>query len=398
MTLVFTYSAGSDIAIDLIPETAGPYACGELVRVDVYLRQTTIGPDRLMRLLQLDFEMTSPALDLSQNPDSDVDGSGPNGICPDFQFALASFPQGGAFYSVFPELPRPALGFSGTVANTTRQLILHGDGTPLYLGFVNVRATQPGEYALDAATPGDPNDPSHYGALVSWGFGVLPGDDIVEARPGDGLTGGQYFFGSSPQRVLFSSDPPDGTIDARQETPSSAGVTRQGIDRVTLRFTRPVVDDITLADIEPETITIDDSTGDPPVVLSVTPLDGTKMNYEIVLEEPISVRAWTTMTAHVIRDQPNSFDCGSPGLPPPPSVAIGFLPGDVDGSGRVTVQDITALINSLNRVPNRVLPRTSTDINRSGASNAHDITRLIDLMNGANATQPWFNATLPPES
>ncbi|MCH8242804.1 MAG: hypothetical protein IH897_09365 [Planctomycetes bacterium] len=74
----------------------------------------------------------------------------------------------------------------------------------------------------------------------------------------------------------------------------------------------------------------------------------------------------------------------------------GYLPGDVNQDGLVTAGDIIALIDSINRVPGRLLPRNGTDINRSGDANGQDILRLIDLLNGAGEFDPWITRSLPP--
>ena len=41
------------------------------------------------------------------------------------------------------------------------------------------------------------------------------------------------------------------------------------------------------------------------------------------------------------------------------------------------------------------LAEYKTDTDRSGASNATDILRVIDLLNGAGAYDPYLNAVLP---
>ena len=76
-------------------------------------------------------------------------------------------------------------------------------------------------------------------------------------------------------------------------------------------------------------------------------------------------------------------------------VVVGYLPGDVDGSGTVGALDILALIGSLNGVSGRVRPIESTDINRSGVANPQDVLRLIDLLNGVNSSRPWLGVSLP---
>jgi hypothetical protein len=217
--------ARADVVVNLAPapsanaaNPAGVYDPGESIRVDVGLSQTdgpmtTPAALRLLRIVQLDFSMSSPQLDLSNNPDLDTvgDGTGFDGVQPDFQFDVASFPFGGAYFGIFPALPIPAMAYTGTTPNAARQLNLLATGANLNLGFINVGLpAAPGDYTLDAVTPSDPED-DNLGGLVSFGFGVLGTDPIVDWRPGSGLT--QLVVGADgPGGAKFSVVPEPVTI------------------------------------------------------------------------------------------------------------------------------------------------------------------------------------------
>ena len=75
---------------------------------------------------------------------------------------------------------------------------------------------------------------------------------------------------------------------------------------------------------------------------------------------------------------------------------VGYLPGDASQNRSSTVDDIDTLINSINGVD--VKPEFATDANRSGLTNAQDILRQIDLLNGAGTFAdtggPWLNKSL----
>jgi len=74
---------------------------------------------------------------------------------------------------------------------------------------------------------------------------------------------------------------------------------------------------------------------------------------------------------------------------------MGYLPADAGQDGMSTAADINALIDAINLVPGHELPDYATDIDRSGATNAQDILRLIDLLNGAGDFDPWLGQALP---
>lgn len=194
-------------------------------------------------------------------------------------------------------------------------------------------------------------------------------------------------LGTAPP-VFVGSEPQDGSIDARQDY-SSSGVTRQGTNRVRVRFTRSVRDELTDGPLDARSFTAVNSAGIPTNIVEIQSIDGSDKVFDVLFEDPIIPGEWTMLIPHVERAD------GRPYLPLGcnDTLTIGFLPGDVNGDGTVGPLDILALIDSLTGA--NPLPLERTDINRSGATNASDILRLIDLMNGANTTRPWLGATLP---
>ena len=64
-----------------------------------------------------------------------------------------------------------------------------------------------------------------------------------------------------------------------------------------------------------------------------------------------------------------------------------YHPGDTNGNGTSTPDDILALIDSLNGTT--PLPDERADIDRDGMQGPTDILRLIDVLNGAGEFEAW---------
>lgn len=194
-----------------------------------------------------------------------------------------------------------------------------------------------------------------------------------------------------PTRAPFieSSSPIHGFLDARQDR-SVSGRTAQGVDSIRLTFNCavcPVADAETHSQLSTESFTISDTANTPPSVLDVQPVEGLPNTFQVLLSDPITPGAATTIMAHVesgagVRTVTNSGD----------RIELRFLPGDVNGDGTTVPSDILSLIDHLNGIT--TLPIESTDIDRSGISAPSDIIRLIDLLNGVNTTRSWLGASL----
>ncbi|MCO6435636.1 MAG: hypothetical protein J5J06_00935 [Phycisphaerae bacterium] len=169
---------------------------------------------------------------------------------------------------------------------------------------------------------------------------------------------------------IDSSDPADGSIDARQPHLLTSASPPQGITEVVINFNcTPLASDVEQGDF-----TVTSTLGSPPA-FSVSPLAGSTVT--LTFDAPIE-RAALTKIVH-----------GPSGT----STCIGYLPGDVDQDHESAAADVTALIDCLQG--NTVCAPYQTDIDRSSASNVLDVARLIDVLNGASAFDPWLGDTVP---
>lgn len=161
---------------------------------------------------------------------------------------------------------------------------------------------------------------------------------------------------------VISSDPPSGAIDARQ--PGQHGGRAGGWDTVELTFNtdgaRPAVADLA----------IDDGSASPPGIRRLEP-EGAVVT--MVLDRAIKAGRWTTITY-----QPSGT-----------GTRIGYLPGDVDNDGDISVQDMLALVDRSEGAAAR--PLYQLDIDGDGESGVPDALRLIDLFAAPGA----FRAALP---
>jgi hypothetical protein len=161
---------------------------------------------------------------------------------------------------------------------------------------------------------------------------------------------------------VISSDPPSGAIDARQ--PSHHGQPAGGWDTVELTFNTDGLNP-TVADFA-----IDDGSASPPRIRRV---ESKGAVVTMALEGGIRAGRWTTIT----------FKASGTGT------RIGYLPGDVDNDGRISVHDMQALVGRPEGAAAR--PLYQLDIDRNGLSGVSDALRLIDLFAAPGA----YRATLP---
>ncbi|MGB0716858.1 MAG: hypothetical protein ACPGXK_13330, partial [Phycisphaerae bacterium] len=68
-------------------------------------------------------------------------------------------------------------------------------------------------------------------------------------------------------------------------------------------------------------------------------------------------------------------------------------PGDVNADGTSDSADIRSLIEALNGAE---FPLTQVDVSRNSQLGPEDILRLIDVLNGGGAFQPWYGVTVDP--
>ena len=173
----------------------------------------------------------------------------------------------------------------------------------------------------------------------------------------------------TPANAIVSSAPPNRAIDARQPF-AVDGSDPDGWSSLDIAFEDDAIG------MTPEDFTITtDPERDTPGIMNVT-VNGHTVTLEF--DAPIPVEAWTIVT----HNDSNT------------KTRIGYLPGDVDGDGTSTVQDIDRLLDEISGVGD-THPIWCTDLNRSGNTTPQDVLRAIDLLNGAEAYPPFLNASLP---
>lgn len=197
-------------------------------------------------------------------------------------------------------------------------------------------------------------------------------DDDVDTD-GDGIPNG-----CDPDHFtnIVSSYPYNGDIDARQSpiAPGTSGNALIGATVFRLYLDQPTPNPNLL--IQNFALSEEGGDGIPPNIATMQLVGGTNV-VTLKLSEPIEAGAWTT-----IRLEPSGTQ-----------IRFGSLPGDVNGDGTSSLNDILSLINRLNGVIS--LPIWSTDINRSQQTEPSDILRLIDLLNGAGEFDVWNGVSLP---
>ncbi|MCO6435582.1 MAG: S8 family serine peptidase [Phycisphaerae bacterium] len=223
-------------------------------------------------------------------------------------------------------------------------------------------------------------------AALVWSYAPYLSDDqlraVLENSVDDlGTPGRDQLFGYGrinayhalmnvpPPIDIDSSDPPADSIDARQPSDLN-GSNPTGWDTVTLTFDG----DATGLGAEDFEISVDPP-GTAPDIDSVS-VAGSEVT--LFLATPVPTGAWTTFT-HVGH--------GS-------STRIGYLPGDVNGSGTTNERDVIALIDALNQ-PSSPLAAWSADLDRTGFDDANDVIRLLDLLLGNGSFEPYQGASLP---
>ena len=187
-----------------------------------------------------------------------------------------------------------------------------------------------------------------------------------------------HFSGCPVGDVEFQD--PDGVVlgssvvDARQPHSPSSAATRQGIRSI--RVAGPAgLDNPScwalceeVIDVAPNEIQGVSNNG-----------DGT---YSVNFKRTISVGAVSTLT----------FTAGDNVQT---SISLASHPGNSNGDGMADAADISSLIDYVTGVGVAPYGRYSTDIDHSGAMAPGDILRLIDVLNGGDALNPWIDSSLP---
>jgi len=176
--------------------------------------------------------------------------------------------------------------------------------------------------------------------------------------------------------AVISSDPPSGTVDARQPHDLNDASALLGIGG----RTEPITIDVGAAGADSSCWSLcetgDGGHGANSIDSVVDNGDGT---YTLTLARPISAGETTTI----------SYDGEL-------ATTLIAHPGNVDADTFTAVADILKIVDALNLV--FVLPHGvySGDIDHSGAVGASDIIREIDVINGASELEVW-NGTPKPD-
>ncbi len=239
--------------------------------------------------------------------------------------------------------------------------------------------------ALDLGNPGFD---------IYYGWGRIDAAATLQAVPADATPP------SILHQVTSRTRPVSGYIDPRDESSDGVSLDR-GIDTLVITFTEPVRD---LGSGEGGTLTVDafsvTGTGESYLrIQSITDLD----NHDVLinLTGPIPPAEWTTIIARVEDLAGNPIaslgDLG-PDMDEPDRVDVGFLPGDVDQSGRVDPFDLlrfreTVLDGPADRQDHQ---EQFVDINRDGEIGPVDLLHFREIVQGTgNATRRWAGETLP---
>ena len=178
-------------------------------------------------------------------------------------------------------------------------------------------------------------------------------------------------IGNACAASIVSAVPANNTIDGRQ--PHAIDLANPGQSFMSVNIDMPACSVATAAPAD-FTITETGGTAGVPSILSVTPVDADTV--ALTLSAAIEAGTWTTIT-HTA----SATD-----------TCVGNLPGNVNTDLTSNTTDATALIAVLNGGASTLV---QSDTNRSGVTNAEDLTQLMNLLNGASAFTPWLNISLP---
>jgi len=167
----------------------------------------------------------------------------------------------------------------------------------------------------------------------------------------------------------ISGIPLNCAIDARQpHDPPDAGV-RSVWNAITFMLAC----DLNAVRTGDFTVTVVPEVPDPPTIDQVTVNDHTAT---VTLNRPIDAGHWTCLTYIAA----NVMTC------------LGFLPGDVNGDPTSNAADVESLTSKL--AGPAIPPPWECDLDRSGSCTPADILTAVDLLNGADAYDPWLNKSL----
>jgi hypothetical protein len=212
--------AAANPIIELVPTAAGPYSPGERVVLKFYLSQESGEADLPLRLIQFDFEKTSPELVLDESFVFDYSAQELCRTQPDYC---------GDGYAEFPLLSGKvvacAIAYKGRREDLVEQIVLPRSGAIL-VGSVGLTLPDfPGEVDVDVVYA-DTVDPVNRGAQVHFDFEnpaawraadfIQTGDPRFVARDSEGGSGFVFEFVTSvrpPECPATCNDGNPCTID-----------------------------------------------------------------------------------------------------------------------------------------------------------------------------------------
>jgi len=318
-----------------------------------------------------------------------------------FDFTAAT-PEGTLDDCAPKDSPDVWYSFSPTVGGwfSVRADVLQGDPSSMAIAtYLPAPDLAPGAY-VHACDNGGSADPSPGAVTVP--IGASSGSLIRLAHVGPHDAFGDIVIEEAQEPAcrslrLDGFDPPAGLVDAR--SPHVRGDTGQlaGLDRVSFAYASDSLlqDSVDAAQCWRVCETRANVPLHPPYPIElfvnevVDLRESTGGRFELKLRRPVTPGE-ATVVAHI--DVNGRVTQAGP---------IYALPGDVNGDGVASGDDILDLIDTLNAQPCtfQTCPSAwgefSLDIDHSGALTPADVLELIDLFNGADAFAPWVNAELP---
>lgn len=196
------------------------------------------------------------------------------------------------------------------------------------------------------------------------------------------------------------TEPHSGYIDPRIE--STDGVSAiEGMTYATIRFNRSVYGDASLGPVKVANFQFESIDGAAvPEIVAVTQLDAESRYFEVVWDQPIPLKRWTTLVTNVYNNfgvQIDSEGNLGAGAVEPDRIDIAFLPGDIDQDGQVTPLDLLRFRQGMQSFWEPLIGDLELylDIDRSGKITPLDLLKLRQLINGVgSATEPWADQSL----
>ncbi len=157
-------------------------------------------------------------------------------------------------------------------------------------------------------------------------------------------------------RKVLSSDPPNGSVDARRRSKSAPSTGSWSTLRLAFNSD--------CSPMTPDDLTVEDGAPNPPRIQKVS-AEGSTL--AVTLDRPIRQGAWTTIT----HKGSGTF------------TRLGCFPGDVNHDGKADTADLLALLDALNR--GQKLPDYQVDIDGNGKLGPGDVLQLLDVISEARA-------------